>query len=116
MWWHSTSRLSSPSESEDYSPIVIGLVNNMPDAALQNAERQFCSLLSAAAGGIPIRLRLFYLPEFQRQNWDRSLGDHGYEDIRELWTAHIDGLIVTGTEPRAAALADEPYWAILTKL
>lgn len=88
----------------------------MPDAALRKAERQFCSLLAAAAGSIPIRLRLFYLPEFQNHHRDRWLGDHGYEDIRELWAARIDGLIVTGTEPRAAALADEPYWPTLTKI
>jgi homoserine O-succinyltransferase/O-acetyltransferase len=116
MWLHSTSTLSSPFESDDYAPIVIGLVNNMSHAALQTAERQFCSLLSAACGGLPICLRLFYLPELQSLDQDRSLRDQGYENIRELWTAHIDGLIVTGTEPRMAALADEPYWATLTKL
>ncbi|MBV8453085.1 MAG: homoserine O-succinyltransferase [Deltaproteobacteria bacterium] len=116
MWLHSTSTGSFASDWEDYAPIVIALVNSMPGAALRTAERQFCSLLSAAAGNIPIRLRLFYLPEFQSHNRDRCLGDHGYEDIRELWTADIDGLIVTGTEPRAAALADEPYWPTLTKI
>jgi homoserine O-succinyltransferase len=116
MWLHSTSTRLSPSDSKDYAPIVIGLVNNMPDAALRKAERQFCSLLSAAAGSIPIRLRFFYLSELQRNNRDCWLVDHGYEDIRELWTADIDGLIVTGTEPRAAALADEPYWPTLTKI
>jgi homoserine O-succinyltransferase len=103
-------------ESSDDSPIVIGLVNNMPDAALRTTERQFCSLLSVASGNIPVRLRLFYLPELPRQDWDRSLVAYGYEDVSELWAAHIDGLIVTGTEPRAAALVDEPYWATLTKL
>jgi homoserine O-succinyltransferase/O-acetyltransferase len=116
MWLRSTSTGSFPSDCEDYAPIVIGLVNNMPSAALRTAERQYCSLLSAAAENIPIRLRLFYLPEFQRDNRNPWLDDHGYEDVRELWTAHIDGLIVTGTEPRAAALADEPYWPTLTKL
>ncbi|MBV8334397.1 MAG: homoserine O-succinyltransferase [Alphaproteobacteria bacterium] len=113
---HSTSTRSPPSDSDDYAPIVIGLVNNMPDAALRKAEHQFCSLLSAAAGSIPIRLRLFYLPECQSQNRGRWLGDHGYEDIHQLWTAHIDGLIVTGTEPRAAALVGEPYWPSLTEV
>lgn len=116
MWLHSTSTRSSPSDSKDYAPIVIGVVNNMPDAALRKAERQFCSLLSAAAGSIPIRLRLFYLSELQSHNRDCWLGDHGYEDLRELWTADLDGLIVTGTEPRAAALADEPYWPTLAKI
>jgi homoserine O-succinyltransferase/O-acetyltransferase len=116
MWSHSASTRSSPSDSEDYAPIVIGLVNNMSDAGLRKAERQFCSMVSAAAGSIPVSLRLFCLPELQSRNRDRWLGDHGYEDIRQLWTAPIDGLIVTGTEPRAAALADEPYWPTLVKL
>jgi len=31
--------------------IDIGLVNNMPDAALEKTERQFIGLLNAAAGG-----------------------------------------------------------------
>ena len=39
-----------------------------------------------------------------------------YRDISELWDTRLDGLIVTGTEPRAANLKDEPYWPALTKL
>ena len=35
----------------DSAPIVIGLVNNMPDAALQATERQFCDLLAEASPG-----------------------------------------------------------------
>ena len=33
----------------DNAPVVIGLVNNMPDAALQATERQFCDLLAEAS-------------------------------------------------------------------
>jgi homoserine O-succinyltransferase len=95
--------------------IVIGLVNNMPDAALQATERQFRELLSASSRN-SVRLRLFSLPELPRAEAGRShIGQH-YEDISELWTSHLDGLIVTGTEPRAPALGDEPYWPTLTKL
>jgi homoserine O-succinyltransferase len=104
------------SRSGDNQPIVIGLVNNMPDAALRTTERQFCSLLSVASGNIPVCLRLFYLPELPRQSWGRSLVHQCYEDISKLWAIHLDGLIVTGTEPCAAALVDEPYWPTLTKL
>jgi hypothetical protein len=32
------------------APLVIGLVNNMPDAALQTTEQQFTELLGAAGG------------------------------------------------------------------
>jgi homoserine O-succinyltransferase/O-acetyltransferase len=102
--------------SGDSQPIVIGLVNNMPDAALRTTERQFCSLLSVASGNIPVRVKLFYLPELPRQDWCRSLVSQYYQDISELWTTQLDGVIVTGTEPRAGALVDEPYWATLTKL
>jgi homoserine O-succinyltransferase len=40
----------------------------------------------------------------------------GYADISDLWGAHLDGLIVTGAEPRAADLEDEPYWESLTRV
>ena len=38
--------------------LTIGLVNNMPDAALEATERQFMRLLTAAAGNNLIRLPL----------------------------------------------------------
>jgi homoserine O-succinyltransferase/O-acetyltransferase len=115
----SPSSLLSPerqSQNGDRQPIVIGLVNNMPDAALRTTERQFCGLLSVASGNLPVWLRLFYLPDVPREDWGRSLVKQRYEDISALSTTHLDGLIVTGTEPGAAALMDEPYWPSLTKL
>jgi homoserine O-succinyltransferase/O-acetyltransferase len=97
-------------------PIVIGLVNNMPDAALQTTERQFRELFFAASHNLVVRLRFFSLPEVPRADAGRSHVSQHYEEISELWASHLDGLIVTGTEPRAPALADEPYWPTLTKL
>src|SRR5580698_2080303 len=109
------SPVSSESKAHD-EPIVIGLVNNMPDAALRTTERQFQNLLSDAADNRLICIRYFSLPELPRGEAARShINDH-YEDLSELWASRIDGLIVTGTEPRAPALKDEPYWATLTKL
>src|SRR5712675_2088445 len=97
----------------DDDPIVIGLVNNMPDAALQTTERQFRELLFAASQGHVVSLRLFSLPELPRTEAGRSYVSERYADIRDLWTSHFDGLIVTGTEPRAPMLCDEPYWHTL---
>lgn len=96
--------------------IVIGLVNNMPDAALQTTEHQFQELLSAACPNLAARLRLFSLPELPRSDAARAHIRQHYDDIGELWTSRLDGLIVTGTEPHAQALVDEPYWLTLTKL
>src|SRR5262249_8678560 len=39
-----------------------------------------------------------------------------YSDLDDLWGSQLDGLIVTGTEPRTARLTDEPYWASLARL
>ena len=104
-----------PRDSEG-DPIVVGLVNNMPDAALRTTERQFRELLSAASHGLTVCLRLFSLPGLPRAEAGRSYVTQHHEDMSELWASHIDGLIVTGTEPRAPALPDEPYWPTLTKL
>jgi homoserine O-succinyltransferase len=69
-----------------------------------------------ASHNVSVCLRLFSLPEIPRGDVGRRYVTEHYEDISELWTSHLDGLIVTGTEPRAAALADEPYWLTFTQL
>ncbi len=97
-------------------PIVIGLVNNMPDAALRATERQFHDLLMAGAANRVVRVRHFSLPEIPRTLTALSHINQHYEQLSELWPSRVDGLLVTGTEPRASALEDEPYWGTLTTL
>jgi homoserine O-succinyltransferase len=104
------------SSRDEGASIVIALVNNMPDAALRTTERQFHELLSSASDNLAVCLKLFSLPDLPRGEVGRSLISQSYEDISRLWTSRLDGLIVTGTEPRAAALVDEPYWPTLAKL
>jgi len=96
--------------------IEIGLVNNMPDAALEATERQFTALLESAAADVAVRLRLFALPGVPRGARTQRHVEASYSDIEELWDGRFDALIVTGTEPRAASLPDEPYWPALTEL
>src|SRR3954469_1887987 len=81
--------------------LTIGLVNNMPDAALQATERQFVALLGAAAGDMPVRLIPYALPDVPRTDWGRQYVQRFYAGIDELWKVRLDGLIVTGTEPRS---------------
>ena len=96
--------------------VVIGLVNNMPDAALRTTEQQFCGLLSAAARGRAISLRFFYLADLPRGPEAREYLRRRYAEIGGQWEGRLDGLIVTGAEPRTAALSDESYWPALAKL
>src|SRR6266850_7278721 len=103
-------RGSTPRSGPSPDCIEIGLLNNMPDAALEATERQLAALLAPAARDIAVRLRLFSLPGIPRGARARRHLDSSYLDIDDLWDSRLDALIVTGTEPRAAALPDEPYW------
>jgi homoserine O-succinyltransferase len=96
--------------------IEIGLVNNMPDSALEATERQFIALLEAASGEVRVRLRLFSLPGVPRGERGQRHVDKFYRGLRELPDSGLDALIVTGTEPRAASLRNEPYWHWLGEL
>ena len=91
-------------------PLVIGLVNNMPDAALSSTENQFTGLLQEASGGQTIRLRLTSLPELPRSQEALEHIRASYWPLEELLAEPLDALIVTGTEPRAPVLTQEPYW------
>ena len=94
----------------------IGLINNMPDAAMEATARQFVKLLGTAAHGITIRLKLFSMPGVPCGQWRHQHISTHYSDFHNLWGSHLDGLIVTGTEPRASELRDEPYWTCLSEI
>jgi homoserine O-succinyltransferase/O-acetyltransferase len=96
--------------------LVIALLNNMPDAALQSTELQFSELLARAGAAYDVRLRLFSFPELIRGEAGRRYVAEHYEPIEALWSGNFDGLIVTGAEPRTASLAEEVYWPSLTRL
>jgi homoserine O-succinyltransferase len=93
----------------------IGLVNNMPDSALQATERQLLALLDAAALGMTVRLTPYALPDVPRGSSGRC-HINSYASINDLWNSTLDGIIVTGMEPCAVNLIEEPYWKSLTQL
>jgi homoserine O-succinyltransferase/O-acetyltransferase len=96
--------------------IRIGLLNNMPDAALEATELQFTALLRAAAGSRAVRLRFSSLPELARGVTAQQRMDCNYWPLDELLAEQPDALIVTGTEPRTPVLEEEPYWDRLVRL
>ena len=100
----------------DATCLEIGLVNNMPDSALEQTERQFLSRIEAASGTMPIRLRLYALPGIPRSDRGKCHIGRYYSSLDDLRSASLDALIITGTEPRAANLRDEPYWPNLGEL
>jgi homoserine O-succinyltransferase len=96
--------------------LVVGLINNMPDAALKTTEWQVRDLLIRASGTRPVSLRLFSLPEVPRSEAGLAYVRQHHDDIDDLWRDGVDALIVTGTEPKATKFEDEPYWRALVNL
>ena len=96
--------------------VHVGLVNNMPDAAMRATELQFARLLKEAAGSLDVRLRLFSMRSVPRGEQTLSRMDGFYDDAAFLQASNIDALIITGAQPSAADLRDEPYWAELAHL
>ncbi|HTZ35902.1 MAG TPA: homoserine O-succinyltransferase [Stellaceae bacterium] len=94
----------------------IGLVNNMPDAALRTTERQFGDVLEAASAGLRLNLDIFSFPEVPRSPEAQAHIDAHHAPIAALWEGEFDGLIVTGTAPSAASLEAEPSWPTLARL
>jgi len=98
------------------SALVVALVNNMPDSAVEGTENQFGGLLRAACDGRDVRLRLTTLPEVTRTPAIAARVAERYWPLEDIYNDPPDALIVTGTEPRAAFLPDEPYWGRLVEL
>jgi homoserine O-succinyltransferase len=103
-------------DSEPAGCLKIGLVNNMSDEALKATECQFISLLDSASGNMPVHLSFYTLPGVPRNGLTASHISSRYSNIEDLLNGHLDGLIVTGREPLAANLEDEPYWDSFTRV
>jgi homoserine O-succinyltransferase len=93
--------------------IHLGFINNMPDTALEDTELQFFELLDIASGDVPIFLKLYSLTGVPRADRGQRHLNEFYSGLDELWNSQLDGVIVTGTEPRQPDLQQEPYWSAL---
>lgn len=97
-------------------PLQIGLINNMPDAALEATERQFISLLQEVSAEVQVHLSIYALPGVPRSETGAAYVKKFYASTDELRHTRLDGLIVTGREPLAQNLAEEPYWHGFTQV
>ena len=109
----STSR-SRP--SEERARIAVGLINNMGDQALKSTERQFNALVSEAAADIEVSFRIFALKSTPRSPRALDYINAHYEPPSAAMDGQLDALIITGAQPQADRLSEEPYWEELVEL
>lgn len=96
-------------------PLTVAIVNNMPDTALAATERQFTRLVSEATQG-KADVALYYLPGVPRSAQAQAILGERYRPVTALYRIGADAVIVTGNEPRAARLDQEPYWTEMAAL
>jgi len=94
----------------------IAFINNMPDPALEDTEMQFFDLLDAAAGDVPVFLKLHSLSGVPREERGKQHLRSFYFGTDDLLNSRFDGVIMTGTEPRQRNLRNEPYWSAMANV
>ena len=98
------------------SRMTVALVNNMPDSAFLETEKQFRVAVGAGPAGAGVRLDLYTITEIPRSEPVAAEIRARYAGLNELWQQRPDALIVTGTEPAQVQLPYEPYWPYLARL
>ncbi len=96
-------------------PLRVGLVNNMPDPAFRDTERQFESLIARAGAG-QVELVRYWLPGLPRGPRASAWIRQRYLPYEAVKDSHLDALVITGTEPVAGRIADEPHYRPMTEL
>jgi homoserine O-succinyltransferase len=100
-------------QHQDIRELHIGLLNMMPDAALQATERQFIHLVGSSNPIAQFFVYPFSLPELNRgERAEAHIREH-YFNFEDLADAGLDALIITGANVIQPSLVDEPFWGPL---
>jgi homoserine O-succinyltransferase len=92
------------------------LVNNMPDSAFVATEEQFLGLLDAASGKQSVEVRRATMDGVPRGEQAAARIAAEYLPLTCIRQDPPDVLIVTGANPLALHIEDEPYWSELEDL
>lgn len=100
--------------TQDIREMHIGLLNIMPDAALEATERQFFRLIGESNRIVQIYIHPFTLPLFPRgEDATAHIARH-YKTFDDIKSAGLDGLIITGAnEETNPHVSDEKTWGPL---
>lgn len=98
-------------EQQDIRELHIGLLNMMPDGALQATERQFLRLIGNSNRIAQFYVHIFTVDGVLRSAEMQAYIDANYERFADVAAQGLDGLIITGTNPVHDNLQDEAYLA-----
>ena len=101
---------------QDIRELHIGLLNMMPDAALEATERQFFRLIGESNQIAQFYVHPFTLSELVRSEHGRQHIETYYQSFDQIKQNGLDALIITGANVTQPDLSLEPFWDPLIKV
>ena len=98
---------------QDIRELHIGLLNMMPDAALQATERQFFRLVGESNQIAQFHMHPFTIVGLARSPEALKYIDRHYSSFDELQQAGLDALIISGANVTQPDLSAEAFWTPL---
>jgi len=106
----------SRAEHQDLRELHIGLLNMMPDAALEATERQFLRLVGACNRIAQFYVHPFTIPGVEREGAAREHVARHYKPFEQLQADGLDALIVTGANVTQADITHEGFFDPMTEV
>jgi len=103
-------------EHQDIRELHIGLLNMMPDKALEATERQFFRLVGESNQIAQFYMHPFTVPELKRGSEGQAHIDRYYETFDQIRDQGLDALIITGANVIGPELSEQPFWEPLIEV
>jgi len=103
-------------QRQDIRELHIGLLNMMPDAALEATERQFFRLVGESNQIAQFYMHPFTIANLPRSEQGREHIDRYYESFERIKQAGLDALIITGANVSGPELSTQPFWQPLNEV
>ncbi len=101
---------------QDIRELHVGLLNMMPDAALQVTERQFMRLVGNSNQIAQFYVHIFSVPGLIRSDETQAYIEKYYTTFDKVKEEGLDALIITGANVANPSLDQENFWQPLTEV
>ncbi len=101
---------------QDFRELHVGLLNMMPDGALEATERQFYRLVGQSNQVAQFYMHPFTLEEIPRGEKAKQHIDQFYESFEQIKAQGLDALIITGANVEGPRLSENAFWEPLKKI
>lgn len=102
--------------NQDIREMHIGLLNMMPDAALEATERQFLRLVGACNQIVQFHVHIFTVDGLKRGPEAQAHIAKYYESFENIKRDGLDALIISGANVTHPRLPEESFWQPLTEV